>query len=230
MSTLAAELQKLAPSAYIELFEVDLTSLGDSVYRFHAGTNSLSQPIVWQGQTYTPWPAQADGFEYSSNGTIPRPKLILANVNGTITALVLLLGDCVVGKVTRKRTMAKYLDAANFSGGNAFADSLAHFPDEVYFIERKASETKNQIEFELTAAFDVTGVQLPRRQIIQNVCPWKYRGAECSYTGTSYFKADDTSTANVGEDVCGKRLSSCKARFGATAELPYGGFPGAGLL
>jgi hypothetical protein len=31
-------------------------------------------------------------------------------------------------------------------------------------------------------------------------------------------------------DVCGKRLSSCQARFGITAALPFGSFPGIGTL
>ena len=30
-----------------------------------------------------------------------------------------------------------------------------------------------------------------------------------------------------GQDVCGKKLSSCKLRF--SGELPFGGFPGANL-
>ncbi|TCS68254.1 hypothetical protein EDC61_1305, partial [Sulfuritortus calidifontis] len=29
---------------------------------------------------------------------------------------------------------------------------------------------------------------------------------------------------------CGKRLASCKLRFGPYAELPFGGFPAVGLL
>jgi lambda family phage minor tail protein L len=50
----------------------------------------------------------------------------------------------------------------------------------------------------------------------------------CSYTGTTYFDANDTPVATAGQDVCGKRLSSCQARFG-TQPLPFGGFPGVGL-
>ena len=37
-----------------------------------------------------------------------------------------------------------------------------------------------------------------------------------------------TGQINPADDVCGKRLSSCKARFGATNSLPFGGFPGLG--
>ena len=229
VTALATEIQSLAPSTKVELFVVDLTALGDAAYYFHAGTNGLQAAIVWQGQTYAPFPIQASGFDFSTTGTIPRPKLAVANVAGTVTALILAFNDCVGAKVTRKRTLVKFLDAVNFPGGvNPTADPTAYFPDDVYYIDRKATETKQAVEFELTAAFDVSGVQLPRRQIIQNICPWRYRGGECGYAGTAYFTADDTPTT-ASLDVCGKRLTSCKARFGATAELPFGGFPGAGL-
>ncbi len=45
-----ADIQSLSPSALIELFELDMsvTTSGGKLY-FHAGTNGLSQPIVWQG-------------------------------------------------------------------------------------------------------------------------------------------------------------------------------------
>lgn len=228
--TFESEIQKLSPSAKVELFEVDLTALGEDVYRFHAGTNELKTSVVWQGETYTPWPCQASGFDYNTTSQIPRPKLVLANVTGAITALVLSLNDCVGGKVTRHLTMVKYLDAVNFTGGiNPTADDTAE-AIEIYFIDRKSLETATIVEFELTAAFDVSGVQLPRRQVVQNICPFLYRGGECSYAGSSYFDANDVAVGSLAQDVCGKRLSSCKARFGENEELPFGAFPGAGLV
>ena len=227
---ITSEIQKLEPSAIIELFVLDATSFGGDVFRFHAGTNNLRQSVVWQGNTYLPFPVQASGFDMSGNGQLPRPKLVLANVTGAITMLVLAFDDMLGAKVTRKRTLAKYLDAVNFPGGtNPTADPAAEFADDVFFIDRKATETRDYVEFELAAAFDVAGIQLPRRQIIQNVCVWRYRGTECGYTGTNYFDTNDQSVGSAGLDVCGKRLSSCKARFGQNNPLPFGSFPAAGL-
>jgi hypothetical protein len=40
----------------------------------------------------------------------------------------------------------------------------------------------------------------------------------------------NTDTFDPLDDVCGKRLNSCKVRFGENAELPYGSFPGIGTL
>lgn len=226
-----SEIQKLAPSAVIELFVLDLNLFGEGVVRFHAGTNELRRQVVWQGNTYEPFPIQAEGFEFNGNGQVPRPKLKVANVTGSITALILSYQDLVGAKVTRKRTLLKYLDAVNFaSGANSTADPSAEFADDVYFIDRKSRETRDVVEFELAAAFDLEGVSLPRRQIVQNVCPWSYRGAECGYTGAAYFNANDQTVTSNATDVCGKRLSSCQKRFGTNAELPFGGFPAAGLI
>jgi lambda family phage minor tail protein L len=227
---IATEIQKLEPSAIIELFELDATSFGGDLLRFHAGTNSLSSNLVWQGNTYTAFPIQASGFEMSSNGQLPRPTLRVSNITGTITLLVLSYDDLLGAKITRKRTMAKYLDAVNFPGGvNPDADDTAEFADDVFFIDRKSTETRDVVEFELAAAFDLSGVQLPRRQIIQNVCVWRYKGTECGYSGTNYFNANDESVGSSGLDVCGKRLTSCKLRFGENNPLPFGSFPSAGL-
>jgi lambda family phage minor tail protein L len=228
--TITSEIQKLAPSAVIELFVLDLSLFNQGIVRFHAGTNELLRQVVWQGNVYEPYPIIVEGFEFTGNGQSPRPKLRVANVKGTITALILSYQDLIGAKVTRKRTLAKYLDAVNFGSGNPTADATAEFADDVFFVDRKSKETRDVVEFELAASFDLEGVSLPRRQIVQNVCPWSYRGAECGYTGSAYFNANDQTVTSSATDVCGKRLSSCQKRFGINAELPFGGFPAAGLI
>lgn len=411
---LAHDVQALAPGSIVELFELDLTPFGGELLRFHAGTNDLLANLTWNGEVYTAFPVAASGFEFNGQGQAPRPKMMVSNVVGSITALVLQYDDLVGAKVTRRRTLVKYLDAVNFStrrnlllltnsltgtewlknrvavaadatvdptgGSGAFflsedtqtgahhvsnstsrlasvtddqtitlsafvkpgtrevvalslfrrdgtfcnarfdltakslvsvssgytatieevengwlrisltgsvlagvnsprhhlfldngtttaytgdgvsglyvygpqaeigstlseyqevgatwndnpaADPTAEFPADIYYIDRKSVETNEIVEFELGPAMDVTGVMLPRRQIIQNICPWKYRSSECGYTGTNYFDANDVSVGSLALDVCGKRLGSCKTRFGLYAELPFGGFPVAGLF
>lgn len=228
---IVVEINSLAPSAVIELFEIDSTDLGGDVIRFHAGTNGLKQNIFWQGNEFIRYPIVATGFDLTGQGQNPRPNLKVSNYMGTVTALLLAYSDLIGAKLTRKRTLKKYLDAVNFSGGvNPTADPDAHFPDDVFFIDRKALENEQVVEFELASAMDLQGVRLPRRQIIQNLCPWRYRSGECGYTGDDYFDKDDQPVGTLGEDVCGKRVSSCKKRFGETGELPFGGYPGAGLF
>lgn len=223
------DIQSLSPSALIELFELDTTAQGGGKFYFHAGTNELGSPVVWQGVSYAPMPIQAEGFDITARGQLPRPKLRVANIDGLIS-LALSDDDIAGAKVIRRRTFAKYLDSVNFASGNPNADPSVEFPDDVFFIDRKSAENQAFVEFELTSSFDVTGVHLPRRQIIQNSCPWKYRGPECGYTGGPIADQLDAPTSSMEQDACGKRLDSCKLRFGAAAVLPYGGFPAAGLV
>lgn len=226
--TIREDIQKLEPGAIVEMFDVHV---GVDVFRFHSGTNQLGGDLVWQGNEYLRFPIEADGFEWKGSGTLPRPKLRVANVTGLVGALVRENNDLVGCKVVRRRTFARYLDAVNFPGGvNPAADPNAAFPDEVYFIDRKATENAVVLEFELAAAMDVHGVLLPRRQVIQNVCTWRYRSPECGYAGGAVADINDAATSDMAADQCGKRLASCKLRFGDYAELPFGGFPAAGLI
>lgn len=228
---LAAQIQTLEPSAIIELFEVDATGIGGDFYRFHAGTNNLISDVVWKGVTYVAFPIEASDFEYNGTGQLPRPKISVSNAAGLISFLVLNYEDLIGAKVTRRRTLAKYLDAVNFPGGvNPDADPDAEFAEDIYYVDRKTNENKDVVEFELASAFDLAGVKVPRRQIIQNVCVWKYRGTECAYAGTNYFDANDLPVASAGLDVCGKRLSSCQKRFGENQPISFGSFPAVGLI
>lgn len=221
------DIQLLAPTALLELFVLDTTILpGGTLYYFHAGTNELGGSVVWQGNTYVPLPIEASGFDTLVRGSPPRPHVRVANAGGIFSALVEGNDDLIGCKFTRKRTFAQYLDAVNFPGGvNATADPNQHFPDDLWFIDRKVSENRYMIEWELVSAFDLQGIMLPYRQVIQNTCPWKYRGTECGWTGTVYYDINDQLTT-LANDYCAKKLSSCKVRFG-TASYPFGGFPGA---
>jgi lambda family phage minor tail protein L len=230
MTKIARDLLTLEPSALIELVVLDATAIGGSIYRFVNQSNPLAQAVVWQGQTYTPFPLELSGFEVGGDGPAPRPRLQIANVFGFMGTLIRSYDQLQGCKVIRKRTQAQYLDAVNFSGGNANADTAAAWPDEVYQIDRVVSRDNLRAEFELCSPLDLPGVMLPRRQINAKACCWAYRSAECGYTGGAVAKEDDTATSNMALDRCGRRLASCKLRFGATAELPFGGFPGAGLV
>jgi len=217
-----SEAQLPAPSALIELFELQLVTAihgSNAIYRFHAGINAAgSGDVVWAGNAYMALPIEADGFSYSGNGQLPRPSLKVANVMGTITALLLTLPTGLEGaKVTRIRTHARYLDAINFPGNvNPLGtpDSTAEYPREVYFIDRRKGESRELVEFELCAAFDLAGIRSPKRQVIASICSWVYKSAECSYTGSS--------------PNCTKSLADCRNHFGSGSQLPFGGFPGAG--
>ena len=227
------ELAKLNPSAIIELFEVHLDSTlhgSTDIYRFHAGANAaVTGNIVFDGNTYTRIPVKADGFEMTNTGSLPRPTLTISNLDGTISTLLLLVNATTAGndlggaEVRRIRTLKKFLD------GESSADPNAKFPDERWFIDRKSNESRDSVTFELASKFDLAGQKIPKRQIVANICQWVYRSSECSYTGTDYYDVNGNEVSTAAQDVCGKRVESCKLRFGNNGDLPFGSFPGAGL-
>ncbi|MCX8016422.1 MAG: phage minor tail protein L [Rhodocyclaceae bacterium] len=230
--TVRADVQRLEPGSVIALYALDLTVIGgQDVLRFTPhGPNELGGDIVFGGQTYVSLPIEATGFERAGQGKLPRPIVRVANVSGVIGALALGMDDLIGARLVRTRTFARYLDAANFATGNPHADPSQILDREIWFVDRKANENAVFVEWELAAAFDVAGVMLPRRQFVQNVCAWRYRGPECGYTGGPVADLNDLPTTDPAKDRCGKRLASCKLRFGAYSPLPFGGFPSVGLI
>ena len=78
--------------------------------------------------------------------------------------------DLIGAKFTRIRTLASSLDAVNFAGntnpfGTPNADEL---PQEIFFIDRKVSENRSAVEFELTSEIDLSGRKIPFRQVLRD--------------------------------------------------------------
>ena len=182
-SSVISDIQGINPSSIIELFTLTTTAAlhgSATTYRFHAGSslNSNGQ-IVWAGNSYQRFPVEADGFAFQK-GQIPRPTLTVSNALGTITSILLSVNETTTGNdltgatVTRIRTLAKFLDAVNFAGGvNPYGtpDPNAEFPQEIYSIDRKASETRDAVSFELAAPIDLAGVRAPKRQCTRKDFP-----------------------------------------------------------
>jgi lambda family phage minor tail protein L len=175
--TINRELVRLDPDALITLFILDASSLGGGVFRFYPGTDEENnpEPISFQGLQYTPYPLDARGFDYTGQGAPPRPVLMFANILGTFTSLVLQYDDLIGARLTRRRTYRRFLD------GQPDADAAQMLPDDIYYVERKVAENRATVEFELTTSMEVDDINLPRRQILANLCLWTYRGTECGY-------------------------------------------------
>ena len=187
------EIQKINPSAIIELFVLQLvtslhgTSSGlpssnneNNIYRFHAGSNlNANGEIVWAGKSYMRFPVIAEGFAFQ-RGQLPRPKLSVSNATGLMSSilesvnLVTVGNDLTGATVTRIRTMARFLDAVNFPGNSnplGTPDPTAEFKREIYTIDRKATENRQIVEFELAAVFDLAGIRAPKRQCTRSLFP-----------------------------------------------------------
>ena len=176
MAIPVSELQKLNPSARIELFVLELVeglhyatgnpSSVPTTFRFHSGSNMNSNAeIVWQGNSYQRVPISFEGAEFTGKGQVPRPTLTIANLGGisrsgsviTVTDFLLVVN-------------ASELDAANFSSGsNPFGTpSSNELPQEIFFIDRKVLESRDVVQFELVGALDQQNVKLPRRQVTRD--------------------------------------------------------------
>lgn len=215
------EVMQLSPSAVISLFEIDVTNLlvdnqfilsenqvneNERIIRFHNSNIFVEQKrsIIWKGKEYFPAPIRMSNFETTLQGTLPKPVMGISVSDQSVEAFSILknylskLDDLVGAKVTRYKTFAKFLDATNFEAVTPpqdFSPNItAEFPREVFFVERKSTENKFTLEFELASNLDVEGVRLPRRIVLKDRCPWSYRGAGCCYDFPQLLK-----TAEHGE-------------------------------
>lgn len=187
--------------------------------------------IIWQGQTFEPMVLEVSGLEMRSDGKASAPTFAMANniggIQGAVSAYCLQFGDFAGAKLKVITTLAKYLDAENFSTGNSTASNEAK--EQLWYIEQKTSENAQAVTFELSNPIDFEGLKIPVRQI-SNYCHWEYRGEECGYTGAAMFTDRDEPTDNPALDKCSKRLSGCECRFGKGNVLRFGAFPASSLF
>ena len=206
----------------------------DSAYLIkNTGTEDIvRRDIIWQGQTYSPMPIQTDGLEVRGDGKASTPSLALANningVQGAISALCLQYDDFAGARLTVINTLAKYLDAANFTNGNPQAAN--EYRKQVWYVEQKTGENALSVTFELSNPVDFEGSRIPSREIT-NYCHWavhgRYRGQECQYVGAARFTDKGVPTADPSKDKCGGRLSDCRIR---NNEGRFGGYPSSALI
>ena len=178
-----SEVQKINPSAIIELFVLQLdTALhgANTIYRFHAGSNlNANGEIVFAGNSYLRFPIEATGFAYQ-RGQLPRPKVTISNATGLISSILVSVNQVTAGNdltgatFTRIRTMARFLDAVNFPGNSnplGTPDPTAEFKRQVFIVDRKSTENREVVEFELAASTDMAGVRAPKRQCTRALFP-----------------------------------------------------------
>jgi lambda family phage minor tail protein L len=218
-NALVTELQGQAQaSAYLTVFEIELPDsniggAGEDKLYFHDGQNGTSD-ITWYSlvnesdfgsstashynqRPYLALPIESEGWEIRGSGTgsLPRPTIRLGNINQFFNAYLADWDDLVGAKVIRRRTLQKHLTT----------NPPVEFNRDIFYIERKSSETVGVVEFELVSAFDVEGISLPRRSILAARCPWKYKDTTqggCNWSADSrlvegsaadplYFDKDD---------------------------------------
>ena len=225
------ESAKLSQDVIVEMFELNLQALGLGIFRFTPSSDG-GNSLWFEGNEYIPAPIKASGFQWDGAGTLPRPTLAIAAKDLYFLNMVVDFDDLVGQPVKRIKTFRKYLDDGQFP------NTGARFTDDNFVIERKTTQSRQVLKFELSTLLDQQGTQIPRLKIIRDSCVhtyrvWTesgfiYRGASCPYAGGNYYDPSGKPTATPKKDACGKRLSDCKLRFGETAVLPRLAFPGVG--
>lgn len=238
----ASEVQKLAPDALVSLYCLDTTVIGGGVVLYWTPSVKINYPnaptkISFGGHEYTPYPIEAEGFEWRGKGPAPRPRIRVSNIDNIAGSLVVTAGDMVGAKITRIRTFAKFLD------GWPNADPNSYIGPDIWYIERKVTHNPLMIEWELSSILDQQGRMLPGRTCMRDVCTQTYRewdpktgsfdytGVSCPYTADAYFTEDGKPTTPE-RDACGRRLSDCQLRANAAGWqwLYTWAFPGMGRI
>lgn len=218
-------LSDLEQDCLIDLWEVDLRRLGGELLRFCNVQNELGKAVIWKGQTYQAYPIQAEGFELSGQSKTNRPKLNVSNIFGMVTSLAQSYNQLIGAVVIRRQTYAQFLDAANFQAAqNPKADPTQEIVSK-FVVEQLSNLNSETATFTLAAPSEADGAIIPARIMLANICTWQYRGEGCGYSGAPVADRFDMPTQDTTKDECSKTLQGCKARFGATAVLPFGGFP-----
>lgn len=231
MTSIQQEAQRLSPDAIISLFMLDTTSLGGTFMYFVQGSEN-DGPVSFNGIEYSAVDVEFEGMETSGVGALPTPTIRVGNTDGLFQALINTWGDMLGCTIHRVRTYRKFLDSGESPDGQAY------FGPDTFRIERKQAENSVFIEWELSAAIDQEGKQLPGRSVIRDTCPSRYRfwnagtasfdysKAQCPYVGSQSYDINDLPVSDPSKDVPSRRLSCCRTRFGRANPLPFGGFPG----
>ena len=236
---IAAESQRATTDAPVELFILDATKAGEGVFRFVActlGDFPSASAVVWNGNTYAPVPCTFTNMMTCIGGTLPTPKLKVANVNLAFSVAIQ-AADLRGSIVTRIRTFKKYLD------GQSHADPGKIYAPDIFRIERRAAHNNVFVEWDLAAACDQEGRMLPNRQIHADYCDriyrrwsgsaWIYDASSlnpCPYVGGAMFDENGVSTSDPLKDIPAKSVRLCCLKRFPGQPLPFGGFSGVARL
>lgn len=220
--------QSLEPGDLVQLYIIDLSPIGVNEQWPFCPTGNCT----FRGISFVKADVEAEGFEWSGQGTAPQPRLRMTNATRLISAELTAHEDLIGARLTRFRTYKQFLD----DGASPNPDAM--FSPDHYVFEQLSGENKFQVEWVLSAAMDQQGRMIPGRVIVRDFCLWRYRiwnpttgafddsKAQCPYKGTASFDAKGNPTT-PDKDRPGRTLATCcKPRFGENAEYPFGGFPG----
>jgi len=173
--------------------------------------------VKFGGVAYLRFPVKFTPAEMTSDGSISKTNITIANVSREIMYYVEQYNGLRGCRVVVKSVYANVLDelypiqedGSVVSEPNPAANETAFIEDEYYVDTYSANDTT--VVFQLDPIIDME-VRLPRRRYLVDSCYWKYGDPDTC-------KCDRV----VYPGLCGKTFADCKARGN---EANFGGFPG----
>jgi lambda family phage minor tail protein L len=215
------DLQSLAHDAEIELFTLTGYNAQSPLEAFRF-TNNFG--VVQGGIEYLPIACAVEGIQYTGEGSLPRPKFVVADTQKILSGLVYFY-DGIEGSTLRiHKTLKRYLD------GQEAADPSAVKSSDTFVVSQCTQEVPGVgLEFELCAPIDFVDESVPARPATP-LCSFVYRLGDCPYSGSDMFTINNRRTLDPKKDQCAKSVTACSRRFNGgkangSAILPHGGFP-----
>jgi lambda family phage minor tail protein L len=181
--------------------------------------------IRFAGLTYSRFPVKFAGASVSTDGTIDKASIAVANVHPMMMGYVEAYNGLRNCRLLVKTVYANVLDDTYVLGtdGTVFpnvalgevnpnptACSSAYLEDEFLIDNYTANEMV--VNFQLDPIIDLE-IRVPRRRFMLDSCYWDYKDPHtCKYAGSTYAAIS-----------CNKNLADCQARGNA---VNFGGFPG----
>lgn len=194
-SSLKRDLISLEPKTIIELFIIDSSYIEQNqlpvneqiIYLCNFVTEDYT-PIYWGGKRFAPTPCKFQGQELKGDGQqLARPTFQIQNFEGIAQQIIKKANGFLGAKIFRIRVLAKNLDILTWGQDIPFwadENQLKVVTREEYLINRKISENKQVIQYELVSPLDFENLRLPKRKMFANICTFEYRnGTGCQYGG-----------------------------------------------
>lgn len=193
-------------SRFVWLYEIEVPTATPTRYRFCA----QMEPVTFRGKEYSPFPITHDVMKQSSEGDLPNLSLTVSNISreiaGTLESYNGLIGQPV--KILLVLAVNSY-------------DTAPQFPEQA-IQEWDFKITKMSVDANAASAtlgdISLYEVHVPKNRISKRYCRFKYRDADCGYTG-ELTNCDKSLEGPMGCKAHGADSSVHPARFG--------GFPGA---
>lgn len=171
--------------------------------------------ITFDSTVYTRFPVKASPAEMSSDGSISKASITVANVSREIMYYIEMYNGLRNCRVLIKTVYENVLDEVYFPQAdgttiaepNTAANNTAFIEDE-YLIDTYTA-TEQAVIFQLDPIIDLE-IRLPRRRYLTDSCYFFYKDPNtCKYSGAL--------------TSCNKNLADCREHAN---ERNFGGFPG----